>query len=142
MKKTLLLIVLLAIGTAVFFYKKSGGDLTTQQVVRSHMDYNYPYDKKDVFNDDASADLAELDQRINDLSVKAAAAGAAVQADAQPKIQKLRNDRAALDKKLDALKNATQANWNDLKTDYQKSDQEMKSSLEQTWQWLAQKTPS
>jgi hypothetical protein len=140
MKKVLLLIALLAIGTAVFLYKKS--EENSRETVQSHLDYNYTFDKRDVFNDDASADLVELDQRIKELSEKAAMASAAVQAGAQPKIQKLRDDRAALGKKLEALKNATQAGWNDIKSDYQKSDQEMKSSLEQTWQWLAQKTPS
>ena len=53
-------------------------------------------------------------RRINDLSAKAAAAGAAVQETVtrNPKSRKLRDDRAALGKKLDALKNATETGWN------------------------------
>ena len=140
MKKAIWLIAVLAIGVGIFAYKES--EKTTKEAVRSHMDYNYTYDKRDVFNDDANADLNELDQKIKELSDKAATASATVKTNAEPKIQKLRDDRAALGKKLDALKNATEANWNDLKSDYQKSDQEMKTSLKETWQWLTGNTPS
>jgi len=106
----------------------------------AHMDYNYSYEKRDVFIEDATADLVEMDQKINDLSGKAAAARVLVEVEAKVKIEDLRTRRVALAKKLDTLKNATPANWNDLKTDYQKSDEAIKSSLRTTSEWLAAKT--
>jgi len=140
MKKALLFVTILAIGTVALLYKKSGDQ--TKETVRAHMEYNYPYDKKDVFNDDANSDLAEVDNDLKQISEKAAVAGDPVKADAQLKIKKLADERAALAKKLDTLKSAKESNWNDLKSDYQKSEDELKADLKQTWQWVLQKTPS
>jgi len=118
--------------------KKSGEN--AQESGRAHMDYNYPFDKKDVFTDDASSDLNEFDQGIKSLSEKAATASQSVQTNAAPRIQDLRNQRAALGRKLDALKNAKPDNWNELKSDYQKSEKEMKASFNAVSQWLTETT--
>ncbi len=140
MKKALLLIVVLGICAGGFFYKKSSEQ--AQQAVQSHMEFDYTYDKREVFNDDASSDLMEMDTNIQALAQKAASADDAVKTNAQIKIQTLSAERAALGKKLDALKNAKEPNWNDLKADFQKSEDQMKASLKDTWQWLAGKPPS
>jgi hypothetical protein len=140
MKKALLLIIVLAIGMGALLYIKSG--MHARETVPPHIEYNYTYDKKEVFDDDASSDLMEMDKNIKELSEKAATASDAVKVDAQSKIQKLSAERAALGKKLDALKSANESNWNDLKSDFQKSEYEMKTSLKETWQWFAEKTPS
>ena len=140
MKKMLLVIVVLAIGMAALLYLKSG--MPARETVPPHVEYNYTYDKKEVFDDDASSDLVEMDKNIKELSEKVATASDAVKADAQSKIQKLSAERTALGNKLDALKSAKESNWNDLKSDFQKSEYEMKTSLKETWQWFAEKTPS
>jgi hypothetical protein len=139
MKKALFLLVVVAISTMALLYKSQ---MLTREKAPDHIEYNYTYDKKEVFNDDASSDLAELDKNIKDLSEKAASASDTVKTNAQVKIQKLSDERVALAKKLEALKNANESNWNDLKSDFQKSEYEMKTSLKETWQWLAEKTPS
>src|SRR5580698_1316172 len=102
MKKALLLMVVLAIGMAALLYLKSG--MQAKETVPPHVEYNYTYDKKEVFDDDASSDLVEMDANIKELAEKATAASNAVKADAQSKIQKLSAERVALAKKLDALK--------------------------------------
>jgi hypothetical protein len=103
---------------------------------------DYTYDKKDEFVAKAQANLNTLDQKIKELSDKAATASDSVKADAQTKLQDLRDKRAVADKKLDAAKNATEANWNDAKTAFQNSYDEVKNSLKQTWQWLNDKLSS
>jgi hypothetical protein len=103
---------------------------------------DYTYDKKDAFVAGASADLDALDQKIKELSDKAATASDSVKADAQVKLQELRDKRAVLDQKLDAVKNATEADWNDTKTAFQNSYDDVKSSLKQAWQWLNDKLSS
>jgi hypothetical protein len=103
---------------------------------------DYTYDKKDAFVAGASADLDALDQKINELSDKAATASDSVKADAQVKLQELRDKRAVLDQKLDAVKNATEADWNDTKTAFQNSYDDVESSLKQAWQWLNDKLNS
>jgi chromosome segregation ATPase len=97
---------------------------------------DYTYDKKDAFVAVASTNLDALDQKIKELSDKAANASDSVKAGAQAKIQELRDKRAALDKKMDAVKNATEADWNDVKTAFQNSYDDVKNSLKQTWQWF------
>ncbi len=103
---------------------------------------DYAYDKKDAFVAGASADLDALDQKIKELSDKAATAGDSVKADAQAKLQELRDKRAVLGQKLDAVKNATEADWNDAKTAFQNSYDDVKNSLKQAWQWLNDKLSS
>jgi uncharacterized protein YhaN len=103
---------------------------------------DYTYDKKDVFVANASTNLDALDQKIQELSDKAATASDSVKADAQIKLQELRNERAALNQKLDAVKNSTEADWNDVKTAFQNSYDDVKSSLKQAWQWLNDKMSS
>jgi hypothetical protein len=103
---------------------------------------DYTYDKKDAFVASASADLNTLDQKIKELSDKAATASDSVKADAQVKLQELRDKRTVLDQKLDAVKNATEADWNDTKTAFQNSYDDVKSSLKQAWQWLNDKLNS
>jgi hypothetical protein len=103
---------------------------------------DYTYDKKDAFVAAASADLDALDQKIKGLSDKAATASDSVKNEAQTKLQDLRDKRMALDKKLDDVKNAGQADWNELKVGFQTSYDDAKTSLKQTWQWLANKMNS
>ena len=91
---------------------------------------------------DASNDLAALNRKINELADKAATASEAVKTNAQPKIQELRNQRTALEQKLDALGKATVANWNKAKSDYMKGYDEAKTSCQQAWQWLTDKSGS
>ena len=85
---------------------------------------------------DASNDLAALSRKINELSDQAATAAETLKTNAQPKLQELRNQRIALVKQWDALKNATETNWNGAKSNYMKSYDEAKISCQQTWQKL------
>lgn len=97
---------------------------------------DYSYDKKDAFVAAASADLATLDQKIDGLSEKIANASDSVKADAQTKLQELRNKRVNLDAKLAEVKNSTEATWNDTKTGFQNAYDDTKSYLKQSWQSL------
>ena len=100
---------------------------------------DYTYDKKDAFVAAAKADLDALDQKIKEFSDKVATASGSVKADAQTKLLELRDKRPVLNQKLDAVKNATEADWNDTKTAFQNSYDDVKNSLKQAWQWLTDK---
>jgi hypothetical protein len=103
---------------------------------------DYAYDKKDAFVADAKADLDALDQKIKDWSDKVANSTDSVKADAQAKLQELRDKRSGLDQKLDDIKNASEANWNDTKTTFENAYDDTKNSLKQAWQWLKDKVNS
>ena len=97
---------------------------------------DYTYDKKDDFVAGASADVAVVDQKIKELSDKAASASDSVKASAQAKLQELNVKRDVLGKQLDDVKSATEANWNDMKAGFKSSYADVKDSLKQTWQDL------
>ncbi len=111
-----------------------------KEVAQSAVDYTY--DKKDAFAAKASADLESLDQNIKELSDKAANASDNIKADAQVKLQELREKREALGKKMDDVKNATEANWNDAKAAFVQSYDDVKASFKAAWQWLTDKMGS
>lgn len=100
---------------------------------------NYSYDQKDEFVTNAQEDLADLDQKMQSLSNKVASAGDTVKTAAQPKLDSLQSQRAQLDQKLDAVKNATQDNWNAAKSDFASSYDQVKASVKEAWQWVDQK---
>ena len=106
----------------------------------AHPEYNYPYDKRDVYIEDANADLAAMDQTIAELTAKSAVARDTIKGDAQNKIHELRNQRVVLETKLEALKQAKAADWNGVKADYMKSLDEVKRSFQAAQQWFAGKT--
>lgn len=103
---------------------------------------DYTYEKKDVFVANAKADMDALDQKIKELSDKVAAASDSVKNDAQTKLQALHGKREELDKKFDNVKNANQADWDELKAGFKTSYDNVKASLQQAWQWLIDKLNS
>ncbi len=134
MKQAFLFTVIFATGLFALGCKKS--EENAMGPVQSNTEFNYTYDKRVVFIDDASADLKELDQKISELSEKVKMASTVVKAAAQPKVEDLRKQRIALGKKLDALNSSNEATWNELKADYQKADSQMKVSLQESWKWI------
>jgi hypothetical protein len=141
MKKAFWLMAVLILSALAVVVWKQPVKITSQPAP-TNMEFNYTYDKREVFYEDAGADLSEFDQRIKELSGRAANAGTNVQARAQVKIEDLRNERAVLGQKLDALRNAREANWNDLKSNFQRSEDELKASFKEVSQWLANQTRS
>ncbi len=103
---------------------------------------DYTYDKKDEYVAKARADLDALDQKIGELSDRAAQATESAKEDAQVKLQDVHNKRAALDDKLNNVKNSTEADWNDAKTAFNNSYNEVQNTIKQTWQWLSDKLSS
>jgi hypothetical protein len=142
MKKAWLFLVILVTVAVALALLREKREATVKEAVRSHLEYNYTFEKKDVFISDASDDLVEMNGQINQLSALAAMAGESVKSNAQRNLMELRDQRTTLVKKLEVLKNAKATNWNDLKLDYQKADSETQSSLRKTWQLLTGKYPS
>jgi hypothetical protein len=103
---------------------------------------SYGYGEKDAMVTQAGADLDALDQKIKTMASKASDASDSIKADAQARLQTLRDQRAALDQKLDAVKNATESDWSDAKATFQNSYNDVDNSVKQTWQWLNDKMGS
>jgi hypothetical protein len=97
---------------------------------------DYGYDRKDAFVAGASADVDAVDQKMKELSDRIANAGDAVKTNLQAKIQDLEAKRVDLGKKLDDVKNSTEANWNDVKTGFKSAYDELTESIKRAWQSL------
>ena len=97
---------------------------------------NFTYDQKDAFVAKAEADLGALDEKIKELSEKAGSVSGSTTNEIQTKLQDLRDQRAALDQKMDAVKNATEADWDEVKTGFQNAYASLKDSVKQAWDWL------
>jgi hypothetical protein len=98
---------------------------------------DYSFDQRSECVAQAVGDLDSLDQKIRELSDKAAAASDFVKIDARTKLVRLSDQRAALNQKLAALQNATVGNWDKAKTEFKTADDEAKASWLQIWRWLS-----
>ena len=97
----------------------------------------YGYDKKGEYVSEAKDDVNELDQRFNTLSNHLANASESTRAQAQAKLDALKQKHAALESKLESVENSTEAGWNDAKTAFQNAYDSLKTELKQDWQNLS-----
>jgi ElaB/YqjD/DUF883 family membrane-anchored ribosome-binding protein len=100
---------------------------------------DYTYSNKDAFLARTKADLDKLDAKIQEWSDKAVNAADSAKADAQARLQDLRAQRGVLDQKYQAVKNSTDANWDQVKAGFENSYDNMTNSMHQAWQWLNDK---
>jgi hypothetical protein len=97
---------------------------------------DYTFDKKDGYVASAQASLDSMDQKIKDLSDKAAAAADAAKADAQAKLQAVNEKRTELGAKFDKMKAATADSWDNAKTDFKNTYDDVNNMVNQAWQSL------
>lgn len=141
MSKTTFLFLVVVV-TSTLLVGCNGSADKGNQSAKGSREYNYAYDKKEVFVADASNDLAALDQKISELADKAAAASDDFKTNTQVEIQTLWNQRATLNQRLAALQNATAANWEDAKADFKNDYDHAETSCQQAWQWISKKLGS
>jgi hypothetical protein len=110
---------------------------TTQAWAEMKADFQsamgYSYDRKDEFVAKTKADLKVLDEKIQDLSDRAATASETTRADLQVKLQELRAKRGGLDQRLNRLKNATEEEWSAAKEGFQNAYDDVKTSVTNAW---------
>jgi len=94
--------------------------------------FAYDYSMKDNFVSEAQTNLIYLDSRISSLSAK-------MDNNNNPKpdfrqaVQAVKDRRADVGVKYDAVKSATADNWNDIKAAYVKSYLDLTAALETAW---------
>src|SRR5277367_527475 len=72
---------------------------------------DYAYAQKAEFVASMQGQLDALNKDIDQLSVKIEKSSDAVKAEAKPKLQKLRDQAAEMNKQLDEARNATESTW-------------------------------
>ena len=109
----------------------------TKQAAQDMKDYTYA--QKTEFVDNMQGQLAELNRDLDQLAAKIEKSSDAVKAEAQPKLQVLRDQMAQLNKQLDEAKNATESTWDTVKGGFQKAYEASKEGFQQARQWVSDK---
>jgi DNA anti-recombination protein RmuC len=100
---------------------------------------DYTYAQKAEFTAAMKQKLATMDRELNALEAKVAKSSEDVKAQAQPKLQALREQQAALGKQLDKLNAATESTWESVKDGASKAYDSFKDGFQKSRQWLSDK---
>lgn len=110
----------------------------TKQAAQAMKDYTYA--QKSAFVATMQGQLAALNRDLDQLAAKIETSSDTVQAEAKPKLQVLRDQRAQLNKQLDEVKNATESTWESVKGGFNKAYESSKDEFNQARQWVSDKT--
>jgi cytochrome c556 len=110
----------------------------TKQAAQDMQDYTYA--QKAEFVAAMQTQLAALKQDLDQLAAKIGKANDAVKAEAQPKLQALRDQTAQLNKQRDEARNATESTWDSVKGGFKKAYEASKDGFQQARQWVSDKT--
>jgi len=100
---------------------------------------DYAYAQKAEFAEKIRGELADLNQKIDDLSAKIENSTADTRAEAKEKLAAMREKANHLNEQLDQVKDSTETKWEETKAGIQKGWNELKDSVDQSRQWLADK---
>jgi chromosome segregation ATPase len=76
---------------------------------------DYTYEKKEEYQRDLTAQMKELDVKIDELKAKAARASDAVKAQFARDMEALDRQKAVLAEKMEAVKTSSASGWNEVK---------------------------
>lgn len=100
---------------------------------------DYTYAQKAEFTAHMERQLAEINKDLDQLTAKVEKSNAAAKAEAQPKLQVLRDQTARLNQQLDDVRNATESTWSEVKTGFKKGVNEVKEGFNHARQWMSDK---
>ena len=100
---------------------------------------NYTFAQKAEFVKQMQSQLDALNKDLDQLAAKIESSSDAVKAEAQPKLQALRDQAAQLNKQLDEARNATESTWDSVKAGFQKAYEATKDGFNQARQWVSDK---
>ena len=109
----------------------------TKQAAQDMKDYTFA--QKAEFVKQMQIQLDNLNRDLDQLAAKIESSSDAVKAEAQPKLQALRDQAAQLNKQLDDAKNATESTWDSVKAGFQKAYDATKDGFNQARQWVSDK---
>lgn len=100
---------------------------------------DYAYAQKTEFVAKMQTQLDEINRDLDQLAAKIANSSDAAKAEAEPKIQALRDQTAKLTRQLDEAKSATESTWRDVESSFRKGYGELKDGFHQARQWVSEK---
>ena len=145
MKRNNLIITLLSAVAFTMGCNKEG--TTTQQIdkvqaktaeVSADMK-DYSYAQKAEFTEAMQKQLAQINKDLDQLDAKIEKSSDAAKAEAQPKLQALREKADQLGKQLGEARNATESTWDTVKAGSKKAFDELKNDFQKARQWVSEK---
>jgi len=109
----------------------------TKEAAQDMKDYTYA--QKSEFVDRMNSQMAALTRDLDELAARIEKASDSVKAEAQPKLQGLREETARLNKQLDEAKNSTESAWESVKGGFKKAYQTSADGVRQARQWVSDK---
>ena len=100
---------------------------------------DYTYAQKDEFVKYMQGQLTALNQDLDKLSAKIDSSSDSVKAEAQPKLQALRDQAARLNQQLADDQNATESTWDSVKATSAKGFNDLKDGFNDARQWVSNK---
>ncbi len=100
---------------------------------------DYTFAQKAEFVEKMEGQLLELNRDLDRLAAKVEKSNAAAKAEAQPKLQALREQTAKLNKQLDEVKNSSESTWSEVKAGFKKGYGEVKDGFSTARQWVSDK---
>ena len=100
---------------------------------------DYTFAQKAEFTAKMQSQLAEINKDLDQLAAKIEKSSATAKAQAQPKLQALREKADQLGKQLDEAGNATESTWDSVKAGSKKAFDELKEGFNQARQWVSEK---
>ena len=145
--KNLLLTISLLGAVLAAGCKPSTTDTTAQQLDKAqaatkdaaNQIRDYTYEQKAEFVAAMQSQLADLNRSLDEISARIEKSGAAVQADAEPKLVALRGQATQLGKQLAKIADATPSTWSVIKADSEKAYAALKDGVAQSRQWISDK---
>jgi Skp family chaperone for outer membrane proteins len=100
---------------------------------------DYAYAQKAEFVGKMQDQLDEINRDLDQLAAKTAKSGDKAKAEAEPKLQALRDQSAKLKKQLEQAGNATEPAWANIKTGFKKGYDELKDGFQEARRWASDK---
>ena len=109
----------------------------TKQAAQAMRDYAYA--EKAEFVDSTRKELVSIQEELDRLGTKVEKASGAAKADANLKLEAVREKWTQAKKQLDRAESATESTWGDVKTGFRQSYADLQESFANTRQWLSDK---
>jgi len=145
MKRNKLMITFLSAAAFVVGCDKEGTttqqfdkvQLKTEEAAQDMQDYSYA--QKAEFSEKMQSQLAGINRDLDTLAAKIEKSTDTARAEAQPKLQLLREKADELGKQLGEARNATESTWDSVKAGSRKAYNELKDGFQQARQWVSEK---
>lgn len=100
---------------------------------------DYSYTQKTKFISETRRELTEIQSELEQFADGIDQSEGQAKADAQARLDTVREKLTLVKTRLGQAENATEVTWNDVRPALQKSRDELKESLENSWEWLSDK---